>query len=142
MDQQPKLIRGGIHTDERGSLSFVNTFDFDRVQRFYQIAHPTTDIIRAWQGHKIESKWFFVSSGAFKIVLVKIDNWDQPSNDLKPLEFFLDDKDPIVLHVAGGYANGFQALIPHSKLIVFSNLTVEDSKGDNFRFEKDKWYKW
>jgi dTDP-4-dehydrorhamnose 3,5-epimerase len=142
MDQQPKLIRGGIHTDERGSLSFINTFDFERVQRFYQIAHPTTDIIRAWQAHQIECKWFFVSSGAFKIILIKIDDWDQPSEDLNPLEFILDDKHPSILYIPGGYANGFQALVPHSKLMVFSSLTIEESKGDDFRFGKDQWYKW
>ena len=76
--KEPQIVPGGIHSDERGSISFVNGFSFTGVKRFYSISHSTTDIIRAWQGHQVESKWFFVASGSFKIVLVKIADWGQP----------------------------------------------------------------
>ena len=33
----PLLINGDIAIDDRGKISFVNTFDFENVKRFYQI---------------------------------------------------------------------------------------------------------
>ena len=44
--------------------------------------------------------------------------------------------------IPGGYANGFRALEPHSKLIVFSNFTVEESSSDDYRFSKELWFNW
>lgn len=138
----PKIINGGFHSDERGSISFVNEFDFSEVKRFYNICHPTTEVIRAWQGHKEESKWFYVNSGSFKIVLVKIDDWGLGTNANMPVEFHLDFSEPQILFIPGGYVNGFQATSPNSKLMVFSNFTIEESKNDDFRFDKSLWYKW
>jgi hypothetical protein len=55
--QIPTIITGGSHTDNRGTISFVNDFKFEGVERFYTIHHPNTKIIRAWQGHTQESKY-------------------------------------------------------------------------------------
>ena len=32
---RPTLIEGGLHVDARGSVAFVNDFDFKGVDRFY-----------------------------------------------------------------------------------------------------------
>ena len=56
---KPMLIQGGIHSDERGALAFVNSFGMEAVRRFYLIRHSDTRVIRAWQGHRTEEKWFF-----------------------------------------------------------------------------------
>src|SRR5690606_20299776 len=138
----PMLIKGGTHTDERGTLSFVNDFKLDEVQRFYTIEHHNTDVIRAWQGHKLENKWFYVVSGSFKILSVEVDNWETPSGNEEVMEFILDESNSQVLHIPGGYVNGFQALVPDSKMIVFSDFSTEQSKEDDFRFDKEQWYKW
>ena len=140
--KDPKIISGGIHSDERGSISFINEFDFSEVKRFYNIYHSSTEVVRAWQGHKEESKWFYVSSGSFKIVLVKIDDWDLGRTANLPLEFHLEFSKPQILFIPGGYVNGFQATTSDSKLMVFSDFTIEESKNDDFRFDKNLWYKW
>ena len=70
-DQEIKLIVGGIHTDKRGRLEFFNNFDMSLVKRIYFIKHFNVNVIRAWQGHKIESRWFKCIKGEFKIKLVK-----------------------------------------------------------------------
>lgn len=140
--QLPEIIAGGIHHDVRGTLAHVNHFDMSRVKRFYTIEHPDTTIIRAWQGHKAEEKWFYVTKGVFRVRLVKIDNWDKPAENLQATEFLLAADDSKVLHIPGGYANGFRGLQPDSKLIVFSNFTVEQSAGDNFRYATDLWGDW
>lgn len=136
------LIQGGKHTDERGTLSFFNDFDMLPVKRFYVIEHPDTSIVRAWQAHKIEQKWFYVMAGSFKIVILKPDNWKNPSENVTVQEFILESGMNQVLHIPGGYANGFKALEAQSKLIVFSDFSIADAGKDDFRFNKILWYDW
>jgi dTDP-4-dehydrorhamnose 3,5-epimerase len=138
----PEIIDGLEYEDARGRLIYFNDFDMKAVKRFYMIEHPDTSIVRAWQGHKIEQKWFYVIQGNFKIVLVQLDNWEDPSDNLTPYEFNLGSNDRKILHVPGKFANGFKALEANSKMMVFSSFTVEESSNDNYRFDKDKWYNW
>lgn len=133
------LIPGGIHSDERGSLTFFNALDIGPVKRFYIIEHPDTTIIRAWQGHRHEQKWFYVIAGMFKLAVIKPDNWQQPAVNLHPEIVTLKAEEPVVLHVPGGYATGFSALKPHSQMVVFSDTSVEASQKDDYRFDKSLW---
>jgi dTDP-4-dehydrorhamnose 3,5-epimerase len=140
--EKPEIIEGGLHADDRGSVAFVNNFDLKDIRRFYTITHPDTNVIRAWQGHKKEAKWFFCSKGSFQVLLVKIDNWESPSNDLKVISFQLSENKPRVVAVPPGYANGFKATEPDSTLVVFSDTDLEASKIDDFRFNRNLWYNW
>ena len=142
MNERAQIFEGGSFEDSRGKLIFCNDFEMKEVKRFYLIEHPETSIVRAWQGHQKEQKWFFVVEGAFKVVLVQPDHWENPSKTLGAEEFILKSSEPKVLHVPGNYANGFKALAPKSKIMVFSSFTVEESSKDNFRFDKDLWYDW
>jgi len=58
------VIEGNIHRDERGVVRFVNDFDMKKVVRMYCIK-PKLGVVRAWQGHKRETKWFYVAKGSF-----------------------------------------------------------------------------
>ena len=140
--EKPEIIEGGLHADERGSVAFVNGFDLKQIRRFYTISHPDTSVVRAWQGHKEEAKWFFCSKGVFNILLVKIDDWDNPSGDLNVMTFQLSENKPRVLAVPPGYANGFKAIEADSTLLVFSDKDLESSINDDFRFDKNLWYNW
>src|SRR4051794_3652230 len=82
MYEEVRIIQGRSFTDNRGTLNCVNDFTFFDVKRFYQIQHPDTTTIRAWQGHKIETKYFYVPFGSFLLAWVKIDDFDNPSVDL------------------------------------------------------------
>ena len=136
------LYTGKNHQDERGILSFWNDFNMINIKRMYTIYHHSTLTIRAWQGHKHEEKWFYVVSGSFKIVLVKPDDWVNPSPVLLPEIHHLESSENCVLHVLGGNASGFKAESENSKMIIFSNLTLEESKLDDFRFDSSLWYNW
>ncbi len=138
----PELITGGVHTDGRGQLKFVNDFTFQDVKRFYCITHPNTEIVRAWQGHRIEKKAFYVLSGSFLICTVEIDNWSTPSPDLPVLEFKLTGTESQVLVLPAGYANGFRALDNDSQIMVFSSLDIDESQQDDYRFPQENWYTW
>lgn len=138
----PKIIPGNQHSDHRGTVSFINDFDLTPVKRMYTIQHPSTSTVRAWQGHKIESKYFKCTQGRFLVALVKIDNWDEPSPNLHPETFILDSKNTEILQIPAGYANGFKALEANSELLVFSNLNLEEAKEDQFRFGESLWMDW
>lgn len=133
------LIKGSTFEDERGILNFFNTFKMDEIVRLYEIAPTNSTTIRAWQGHKHENKWFYCNSGSFVINLVEINDFENVSDKLKSQRFILDAKEPSVLEISGGYATGFKALEEGSKLLVFSNFSVNKSKEDDFRFKADYW---
>lgn len=133
------LIEGNFFTDNRGTVHFVNDFHFEGIKRFYTFSHPDVSVIRAWQGHKIELKHFYVTKGKFLICWMEIDNWDNPGRDLKVNRQILSEDDPQVLVIQPGHANGFKALEPDSQLIVFSNLSLEEAKVDDYRFDSNFW---
>lgn len=55
--EEPRIIKGGIAIDNRGTLSFVNDFNFEtaKIKRFYHVTNHDKSIIRAWHGHKLRS---------------------------------------------------------------------------------------
>ncbi|MDX2281773.1 MAG: hypothetical protein NW218_19440 [Saprospiraceae bacterium] len=136
----PQIISGGIHMDSRGSLIHMNSFDMKDVKRFYIITPSNIDEIRAWQGHKIEDKWFFAIRGSFIIASVCPDHWESPSMILPVNQFRINAENPEVLYFPAGLANGFKALEPDSSLLVFSNKTLEEAKHDDFRFPNHFWF--
>ena len=48
------LIQGNISIDQRGVLKYNNDFDLTEIKRLYIIQNDSKNIIRGWQGHKIE----------------------------------------------------------------------------------------
>jgi len=142
MNKEPYIINGGIHTDERGSVLHVNDFSFTRVKRFYQVQNKSVDTVRAWQGHKIEEKYFFVGQGSFLIAVVKVDDWDNPSKNLQADSFVLKAIEPQILYIPPGYANGVKALEEDSILTIFSNLSLSESAADTYRFDASMWFNW
>jgi dTDP-4-dehydrorhamnose 3,5-epimerase-like enzyme len=142
MKKEPKLILGGNYKDNRGQLEFFNEFDMSPIKRVYFTTHFTTDVIRAWQGHTIESRWFLCVTGSFLIKLVAIDDWENPSNDLKVHEYILSTHNQEILYIPSGFANGFKALEEHSKLMVLSDYSLNEIENDQVRFDQNKWSKW
>ena len=138
----PKLIIGEFHEHSRGNVAFVNDFNLAPVKRFYLITHPNTDIVRAWQGHKIECKWFYCTKGSFEIKIVKIDDWALPSKELAIESYILAATKNQILAVTEGYATGIRALEMDASLMVFSDKTLDESKNDDYRFDKNYWFNW
>lgn len=134
-----KLIQGANFSDERGGLNFFNDFEMSEIIRMYEISPSDTKTIRGWQAHKEEKKWFYCNSGSFAINLIKVDNFDTPSKTITPEQFLLVAESPSILEISGGYATAFKAQTEDSKLIVFSNFSLEASKNDDFRFPVETW---
>lgn len=142
MSEQPSIIKGGQFTDHRGSMRFVNDFSFGDVKRFYLIKHPDTSVVRAWQGHQFEKKYFYPITGSFAIAWVKIDDFNNPSNNLIPEYHILSAKNSEIISVPKGYANGLKALEPNSELMIFSDMNLEESVNEKIRFDANLWFDW
>ncbi|MDE3236499.1 MAG: dTDP-6-deoxy-3,4-keto-hexulose isomerase [Bacteroidota bacterium] len=137
-----RIIQGGISIDERGTVKYVNDFIMNDVSRFYIIHHTNNNVVRAWQAHQFEKKYLYVLEGAFLFAFVKIDNWEQPSDNLCPIVITIHHYENKILCIPQGYANGIKSIEPNSKVIVFSNKDLSESSEDIFRYDKDKWLDW
>ena len=128
------IIEGSSFQDNLGFIRFINDFDLEKVRRMYLIK-PEKNVIRAWQGHKKESKWFYVLSGSFQVQTINMLDLNHRQN------FILRSNENRVLNIEPGNYNGFLALEESSELLVFSNQTLEASKEDDFRLtlEDLKW---
>jgi len=132
---ETKILNGGLSVDDRGSVSFVNDFNFDGVKRFYQVENHYRGFIRAWHGHKKEGKYVYVSNGSALIGVVNME-----TEEIK--KFVLSNKTPKILWIPPGYYNGFKSLEENTKIIFFSTSTLDESLGDDIRQEHDKWDIW
>lgn len=134
-----RLIEGGEFADNRGMLRFFNDFDMSEVVRFYEIYPICANEKRGWQAHKKEKKWFYCLSGSFDVYYIQIDDFEEPSNHSSPVKQVLKENTPVVLAVPEGYATAIVAIENSSRLQVFSNFTVEQSKEDDFRYAINHW---
>jgi dTDP-4-dehydrorhamnose 3,5-epimerase-like enzyme len=129
----PKLLKGNRHEDLRGTLFYNNDFDASEVKRIYVIENKSPAIVRAWQGHKIEQRWFSAIQGSFKIELIAVDNWETPSKKLKKFAFVLDSIKLDVLHIPAGCISSIQSLDEGSKLLVMADYLLGELE-DEYRF--------
>lgn len=129
------IIPGGVAVDDRGSVRFVNDFNFQDVKRFYQVQNHKRDFIRAWHGHHHEAKYVYVASGS---ALVGAANME--TNEVN--KFVLSSQSPKVLYIPAGYANGFKTLEENTIILFFSTSDINASLNDDIRFPYDKWNIW
>lgn len=130
----PQIIQGNSHSDDRGVLYYNNSFDASAVKRIYFIENRDTDFVRAWQGHKIEQRWFSAANGSFEIKLVEVDNWEKPSVNLRQLVFTISSEKLDVLHIPAGYISSIRAITDNAKLLVMADYLLGEIK-DEYRYD-------
>lgn len=135
-------ISGGKSFDDRGSVSFINDLDLSPFKRFYIVQNHAKGFVRAWHGHKHEAKAVVVVAGSALVAAVKIDNWDSPSKDLEVERIVLSSEKPGALLIPAGYANGFMTLSEGAQVMFLSSATLEESAGDDYRFDARHWNPW
>lgn len=135
-------VTGGKAFDDRGSLTFINDLDLSGFKRFYIVENHARGFVRAWHGHKKEAKAVVVVSGSALVAAVKVDNWESPSKDLKVERVVLSAEKPAALLIPAGYANGFMTLTESAKVMFLSTSSLEESTGDDFRFDARLWNPW
>jgi dTDP-4-dehydrorhamnose 3,5-epimerase len=138
----PYLVQGEIHKDERGAIASVNGFPLENAKRFYVISNRSKGVIRAWQGHEKETKFFFALEGSYFIGVVRVPDFKNPPDDAKVAKFVLESGKPQILVIPPGHANGIRALSDDNKLLIFSSFTLKESEEDTHRFPPDFWFEW
>ena len=141
-DDLPRLFAGGIAVDDRGSLSFVNDFDFAGVKRFYLVRNHRRGFVRAWHAHRREAKYVTVTRGTALVGAVRIDDWAEPSPDAEVHRHVLSAETPSVLYIPAGYANGFMSLTDDATMLFFSTASLAESRDDDTRFDARRWNIW
>ena len=134
-----QVIAGEIFQDYRGTITSMNDFRFEGVERFYFIKQADASIVRGWHAHQFEKKWFYCVKGSFNLAFVKIDDWDNPSTDLIPERFTLSDQKSETICLPKGYANCIKANEPDSILMVFSGKILSEALLDSWRYDKSMW---
>ena len=138
----PTTIPGGKATDDRGSLTFNNEIELNKFKRFYAIENHKQGFIRAWHGHLKEAKLFVPLRGSFLVAAVELDDPVSPSKENKIVKSVISDSNSNSLFIPAGFANGFMNLSSDAILLVYSSTSLEESKGDDYRFEFDYWNPW
>jgi hypothetical protein len=139
---EPVIYAGDTVIDDRGQVSFVNDFDFAGVKRFYTVRNHRAGFVRAWHAHRHEAKYVTVVEGAALVGAVFVGDLQEPPRDLKTYRFVISAAQPRVLYIPAGYANGFMSLTSDAQLVFFSTSTLEESLGDDTRFEARYWDIW
>lgn len=128
-----QLIDGGLSIDDRGTVTFVNDFDFKGVKRFYTVSNHKKGFIRAWHGHKKEGKYVFVVRGT---VIVGVKSME---GHLDATTRVLSAVKPQILYIPPGNYNGFKTLTDNAQIIFYSTSTIEETKDDDYRMPADTW---
>jgi dTDP-4-dehydrorhamnose 3,5-epimerase-like enzyme len=139
---EPKLLTGDLAVDDRGTVTFVNDFDFSGVKRFYTVRNHRAGFVRAWHAHRREAKYVTVVAGCALVGAVAIDDWERPSPDLPVKRFVLSADKPCVLYIPSGFANGFMSLTADAQLVFFSTADLQESRGDDVRYDARLWDIW
>lgn len=133
------IILGEQFTDHRGTIISSNNFDMSRIKRQYIIEHNEPSIIRAWQGHKNESKWMRCLKGSFVINLIKPVNIENPTGtELAEIIPLLASQNQI-LQIPGGYFTGIKSVSKYSMLQIYSDVCYAEASLDNLRQATDFW---
>ena len=133
---KPEIIQGSISIDDRGSLSYCNDFNHEqrKIQRSYTVKNHSS-FIRAFHGHKIESKYVEVIEGAALIVVYKVKDWEtgeiEPGTEIK---ITLSSQKPGYFYIPPGYANGAKTLVDGTIIKYYSTVSLETAATDDFRF--------
>jgi dTDP-4-dehydrorhamnose 3,5-epimerase-like enzyme len=71
-----------------------------------------------------------------------MDDFDNPSDNLKAEYKILKADEPVVVYIPPGYANGLKALESNSEIAVFSDLDVNESVKEKRRYPSEWWLDW
>jgi len=127
-NQEIELSKCQVFGDDRGFFTAIN-FEPD-AKRAYLIKNHKAGIVRAFHGHRYEGKILYAIKGSFKVVCISMETGDWKS-------FTINEKCNNKLSIPVGVYNGFVSLTDDAELLIISNRTFEESKGDDIRLPYD-----
>lgn len=135
-------LDGGKSCDDRGYTTYFNNFNPTElgIKRLYIVENFDTEVVRAWHAHWYENKWVTCISGAAIIGIAEIYGNITHGHDPRGMsctKYVLTAESPKFIFLPAGQANGAKALTNDTKLLYFSDKTLEESIGDDYRISYD-----
>jgi len=147
-----ELFDGQRIADDRGFLQCFNSFDFrgSNIRRLYVVTNHLPGFIRPWHGHERETKWVTCLRGTVIIgsmplwaladaaaghgsgVLMQRGSWQTVVGAKRVI--LSSDPNPSLLKIPPGYANSSRILTADAQLLYFSDMTTDESLGDDIRY--------
>jgi dTDP-4-dehydrorhamnose 3,5-epimerase len=115
--------------DERGYVMEILRCDDDMYEKFGQtyITSCYPGVIKGWHYHKVQTDHFTCIRGMVKVVLY--DDRDGSSTKGEVNEFFMGEKNNILLKIPRGVLHGFKAIGNETAIIV--NVPTEPYNREN-----------
>lgn len=140
--KEPQKISGGRFVDDRGFLKALVFPEGFVARRLYSVNNWRANFIRAWHGHKLESKLIYMSKGSGIVAAVFMSDTVSPDKTAPVYRFAIDSESHAAIYIPAGYANGLMSLTMDAEFTVISSASLEESKGDDYRFPFDYWGAW
>ena len=127
-----QIIHGGAAADERGTVRYVNGFNFDGVRRFYTVQNKNRGFVRDWHGHYKQTIYAHTVSGSIIMGLINME-------DNTAHKYPLTGSEPAILLIPPGYASSFKSLTDDAIVLYFSTASLEESEADSYRYPAKEW---
>jgi dTDP-4-dehydrorhamnose 3,5-epimerase len=123
--------------DERGWLmECLRSDDAETFVKFGQayITSVYSGVVKAWHYHKVQNDYFVCVHGMAKVVLY--DNRDDSPTRGEVNEFFMGNRNPILLRIPAGVYHGFKGISPGETLVLnFPTEVYNYSNPDEYRMD-------
>lgn len=137
----PFAVEVPIFSDDRGIFAPFLDFGRDKdllsevpsIKRVYYVYNYVPGIVRGFHYHEKEWKIFHLITGAAKFVAINLEKSEEIYT------FVISDRKNQLVVIPPLYANGWVSLAPHTAIVCASNLTTEESRSDDKRFDPYKW---
>jgi dTDP-4-dehydrorhamnose 3,5-epimerase len=132
-----KLVKLRSIPDERGRLMEILRSDWEGMFEKFGQCYLTTGypgVVKAWHYHKTQDDHFCVVHGMMKIVLY--DPRENSSTEGVVNEFFMGDRNPILLKIPKLVYHGFMTISEHEALLInIPTNTYNYAQPDEFRID-------
>ncbi len=129
---KPELIKGKIHSDNRGKVFHINNFNLSPIKRMYIIENINTEQYRGWKGHSIENRWFYCQIGEIEIQVTSLNSFKTMNSEMEI--FNLSESNLNVLFVPKGFATNIRQVKNKSRVVAMSDYFVAECDDDNLRW--------
>lgn len=126
------------NADERGSLMEILRCDDEVFERFAQVYVSLNypNVVRAWHWHERQDDLFAVVKGMTKVVLYDARENSPTRGELN--EFFLGERNNIVLRIPRGVIHGYKTIgVEPSLLLNFPTQLYNPTEPDEYRLPYD-----
>jgi len=122
--------------DERGFLMEMLRSDDDMFTEFGQVylsvAYP--GVVKGWHYHKLQTDYFTVVKGMLKVVLYDRREGSATHGEIN--EFFMGEKNPILISIPPGVVHGVKAIGGEAGYLVnCPNKTYDYDEPDEYRVD-------